>query len=174
MGTPDNLYQPPYALTQFPGGINSAKRPVMGSVKMLTSVQLLALQTTAIVIEPSPSVASVTGSVQLVLQLERASFEYIFPATGGTAYTIANADNAFQIEYVGKAVALASVTATGLVDQTASTFVSVAASNAGKIALTNCQNLGFEVKLVGTTPALTLGNGIVKVVLDWTIISLPV
>ena len=170
MGTPDNLYRPPYALTQFQNGINSSKRPVMGSVKSFTSAQLLALQTTAIVIEPSPSTVQVDGAVALVLQLERVSIEYIF---NSTAYTIGNANNAFQIEYVGKTTALASVNATGLVDQGASTFVSVAASAAGNLALTNCQNLGFEVKLVGTTAALTLGNGTLKIVLNWTIISLP-
>jgi hypothetical protein len=173
MGTPDQLYNPPYPLTQFPNGINSSKRPVMGSVKSITTAQLLALQTTAIVIEPSPSIVSVTGSVQLVLQLERVSVEYIFPV-GGTAFTLGNANNALQIEYVGKTTALATVAAAGLLDQTASTFVSVAPNAAGNIALANCQNLGFEVKLVGTTPALTLGTGAIKIILDWTIISLPV
>jgi hypothetical protein len=169
MGTPDQLYNPPYPLTQFQSGINSRKRPVMGSAMVLTSAQLLALQTTAIVIEPSPSTVSVTGAVNLRLVLERMSLEYIF---NSVAYTIGNADNAFQLEYVGKAVALASVNATGLVDQAASASVSVAASAAGVIANTNCANLGFELKLVGTTPALTLGNGTLKVVLNWTMIVL--
>jgi hypothetical protein len=168
MGTPDNLYLPPYHLTQFQNGINSSKRPVMGSVKSLTSVNLLALQTTAVVIEPSPSTVSVTGSVALVLQLERVSALYI---AGTTPFTLGNANNAFQIEYVGKAVALATIPAAGLADQSVSTYVSVAPVAAGNLALTNVQNLGFEVKLVGTTPALTLGNGTVKFILDWTIIS---
>lgn len=166
---PDHLYDPPYSLTAFPQGINSSKRPVMGSALVLTSAQLLALQTTAIAIEPSPSTVAVTGSVSLLLVLERMTIEYIF---GSTAYTIGNANNAFQLEYIGKTTALASLNATGLVDQTASTVASVAATNAGNIANTNCVNLGFELKLVGTTPALTLGNGKLKVVLNWTIVSI--
>jgi hypothetical protein len=168
MGTPDNLYLPPYHLTQFQNGINSSKRPVMGSAKTLTSAQLLALQTTAVVIEPSPSTVSVTGTVALILQPERISLQYFF---GTTAYTIGGSGVNFQLEYVGKTVALATIAATGLVDQSANTYVSVAPVAAGNQANTACQNLGFELKLVGTTPALTLGDGTLKVVVDWTIIS---
>jgi len=77
-----------------------------------------------------------------------------------TAYTIANADNAIQIEFVGKATALLSLLVTGLVDQAASTLaVNNRTSPGAKIARTNCANLGLEVKLIGTTPALTLGDG---------------
>jgi hypothetical protein len=168
-GNPDAPYDPPYPLTNYPSGVNSRKRPVMGSALVLTSAQLLALQTTAITIEPSPSTVAVASTVNLLLQLERMTLEYVF---NSVAYTIGNANNAFQLEYVGKAVALASINATGLVDQAASTAVSVAASAAGNIALTNCANLGFELKLVGTTPALTLGNGTLKVVLNWTVVAL--
>jgi hypothetical protein len=169
VGIPDALYDPPYPLTQFQSGINSRKRPVMGSTMVLTTAQLLALQTTAIVIEPSPSTLAVVGKVALWLVLERMSLEYIF---NSTAFTIGNANNAFQIEYVGKTTALATANATGLVDQAASTCQSVAALNAGPIANANCVNLGFEMKLVGTTPALTLGNGTLKVVLNWTMVSI--
>jgi hypothetical protein len=166
-GTPDNPYLPPYHLTAFQNGINTSKRPVMGSVVVLTSAQLLALQTTAVTIEPSPSTVAVTGKVSLMLVLERMTLEYIY---NSTAYTIGGSGVNLQIEYVGKAVALATAAATGLVDQTASTVVSVAAAAAGNLAVTNCLNLGFEMKLVGTTPALTLGNGTLKVVLNWTMV----
>jgi precorrin-2 methylase len=168
MGTPDNLYLPPYHLTQYPNGINSSKRPVMGSVKSITAAQLLALQTTAVVVEPSPSTVSVTGSVALVLQPERISVQYF---AGTTAFSIGGSGVNFQLEYVGKSVALATIAATGLVDQTGNTYVSVAPLAVGNQANTACQNLGFEIKLVGTTPALTLGNGTLKVIVDWTIIS---
>lgn len=168
VGNPDALYDPPYPLTQFQSGINSRKRPVMGSTMVLSTAQLLALQTTAIVIEPSPSTLAVVGKVALWLVLERMSLEYIF---NSTAFTITGTSN-FVIEYVGKTTALATASATGLVDQAASTCVSVAALNAGPIANANCVNLGFEMKLTGTTPALTLGNGTLKVVLNWTIVSI--
>ncbi len=168
-GNPDAPYDPPYSLTNFPIGINSRHRPVMGSAVVLTSAQLLALQTTAVTIEPSPSTLAVAGKVAMWLVLERMSLEYIF---NSVAYTIGNANNAFQLEYVGKAVALASANATGLVDQAVSTVVSVAALNAGNLAVSNVLNLGFELKLVGTTPALTLGNGTLQVILDWTIVTI--
>lgn len=62
---------------------------------------------------------------------------------------------------------------TGLVDQAASTFADNRATSPGaKIAVTNIANLGLEVKLVGTTPALTLGNGTVYLTLDYTAIPL--
>jgi hypothetical protein len=165
MSRPDAPYDPPYPLTQFQSGINSRLRPVMGSAIILTSAQLLALQTTAIVIEPSPSLLAVTSSkVNLLLVLERMTLEYIF---NSVAYTITGTSN-FVIEYIGKTTALATASATGLVDQTASGNVSVAALNAGNMSNVNSVNLGFEMKLTGTTPALTLGNGTLKVVLNWT------
>ena len=168
-GTPDQLFRPPYALTQFPFGVNSRGIPLMGTTKLLTSAQLKALQTTAIVIEPSPSTLAVTGVVSLLLVPKRLTLEYVFATT---AYTIGNADNAFQLEYIGKTTALASANATGLVDQTASAVISVNPANAGALLLTNCKNLGFELKLVGTAPALTLGDGTLNVTLEWTVINL--
>jgi hypothetical protein len=166
---PDAPYDPPYPLTQFQSGINSRLRPVMGSAVVLTSAQLLALQTTAVVIEPSPSTVAVTGSVKLLLVPESMTLEYIF---NSVAYTIGNANNAFQLEYIGKTTALASANATGLVDQSASSNVSVLASAAGNLSNANSVNLGFELKLVGTTPALTLGNGTLKVVVRWSMVAI--
>jgi hypothetical protein len=168
-GNPDAPYDPPYPLTNFPSGVNSRKRPVMGSAVIITSAQLLALQTTAIVIEPSPSTVAVAGKVNLLLVVEGMTLEYIF---NSIAYTIGNANNAFQLEYIGKAVALASANATGLVDQGASSNVSVLASAAGNLSNANSANLGFELKLIGTTPALTLGNGTLKVVVRWSVVAL--
>jgi hypothetical protein len=167
-GNPDAPYDPPYPLTNFPSGVNSKKRPVMGSAVVLTSAQLLALQTTPVTIEPSPSTLAVAGKVTIGLVLERMTLEYVF---NSVAYTITGTSN-FVIEYIGKTTALATASATGLVDQSASTFVSVAALNAGNIPVANVLNLGFEMKLTGTTPALTLGNGTLKVVLDWTMVIL--
>src|ERR1700676_4189109 len=109
-GNPDSLYDPPYPLTQFQSGVNSRKRPIMGSTMVLTAAQLVALQTTAITIEPSPSTLSIVGKVALWLVLGRMSLEYIFNTP---PYTITGTSN-FVIEYVGKTTALATASATGL------------------------------------------------------------
>ena len=52
------------------------------------------------------------------------------------------------------------------------TYVAVGPTAAGNIAAANCVNLGLELKLIGTTPALTLGDGLVNVTLRYTIISI--
>src|ERR1700720_1838048 len=99
MSRPDAPYDPPYPLTQFQSGINSRLRPVMGSAIILTSAQLLALQTTAIGVEPSPSLLAVPRSkVNLLLVLEHMAFEYI---PYSVAYTLAGTSN-FMSEYIGK------------------------------------------------------------------------
>jgi len=165
MGTADNPFRPPYTLTNFPNGISSMGVPAMGAQVTLTSAQLKALQTTAVTIFPSPSTVQIDGTVNLVLVPKRIYVEGKF---GSTAYTLGNADNAFQLEYVGKAVALATVPAAGLVDQTSSRFITVGPVAVGNEALTACANLGFELKLVGTTPALTLGDGTLSVSLEFS------
>jgi hypothetical protein len=169
MGTPDQPFYPPYSLTQFPHGVNSRNIPVMGSIVTLTSAQLKALQTTAVTLEPSPNTLSVAGAVSLLLLPKKLTLEYVFKTT---AYTIGNANNAFQVEYIGQTTALFNPVATGLVDQAASTVVSVGPIAVGNLALTACKNLGFELKLVGTTPALTLGDGLLVATLEFTLIAL--
>ena len=169
MGTADQPFNPPYSLTQFQTGISSMGVPAMGAQVVLTSAQLKALQTTAIVLFPSPSTVQIDGVVNLVLFPKRIAVEYKFVTT---AYTLGNADNAIQVEYVGKAVALVTVPAAGLVDQVASRFVTVGPVAVGNEALTACANLGFELKLVGTTPALTLGDGTVSVSLEFSAFAL--
>jgi len=169
MGTPDNPFRPPYTFTNFPNGIASMGVPAMGAQVTLTAAQLLALQTTAVVIFPSPSTVQIDGVVNLVLVPKRIYVEYKFVTT---AYTLGNADNAFQLEYVGKAVALATVPAAGLVNQVASRFITVGPVAVGNEVLTACANLGFELKLVGTTPALTLGDGTLVVSLEFSAFAL--
>ncbi len=169
MGTADQPFNPPYSLTQFPFGVSSMGVPAMGAQVTLTAAQLLALQTTAVVVFPSPSTVQIDGVVNLVLVPKRIYVEYKFVTT---AYTLGNADNAFQLEYVGKAVALATVPAAGLVNQVASRFITVGPVAVGNEALTACANLGFELKLVGTTPALTLGDGTLVVSLEFSAFAL--
>lgn len=119
---------------------------------VLTSAQLLAMQTTAIQLVPAPGPGRAVIPRKLVL-----IYRY-----GATAYTIGNADNTIRLEYVGKTTVLIAPAATGLVDQTANTVISQSPAVAlAAIAQSNMENLGLEVKVVGTTPALTLGDGTV-------------
>lgn len=154
---------------KFPNG-----KPIYGSLTgagsgmfafQLTSAQLLALNTTAVQVVPSPSIGAGFQLYPTALYLE-----YVF---GGTAYTIGGTTPVFQIEYTGKAVALISITPTGLVDQAASTCGSQLAPVAAVLlAKTNCNNLGLEIKLGGTSPTLTLGNGLLNLVVGYDIVTL--
>ena len=129
-------------------------------VLTLTTAQLLALNATAVQLVAPPVTTGLGNLVPPAGYLfvpTTLTAQYDFE---GTAFTIANADNAFQIEYTGKATSLLSMLVTGLVDQAADTQATNFAAAAGpKISLANSANLGLEVKLIGTTPALTLGNG---------------
>lgn len=150
----------PTALTE---GVISQGLLYVQAVYTLSSAQLLALQTTAVTLVQAPgtSYALVPDSI---------SAQYKFNTT---AYTIANADNAFQIEYVGKTTNLVKVLATGLVDQTVNEITTVWPAVAGQdLAQTNEANLGLEVKLTGTTPALTLGDGTVTLTLRYYVLVL--
>jgi len=142
-------------------------------VYQLTTAQLLGLQTTAVQLVAPPVITGLGNLIPPAGYLYYPTMmtgQYKF---GGTAYTIGNADNAFQIEYTGKATSLLTMLATGLVNQGASTVATNDAIQTGPIiALTNCANLGLEVKLVGTTPALTLGNGSLYLNLVYNVIAL--
>lgn len=132
----------------------------------LTSAQLLALNATPIQLLNAPPVPPKGFGSATVLVPEVMYLQYIF---GGTAYTLGNADNRFQVEYTGKAVNLISSLATGLVDQAANSVNYVQPINpmntAGALTQANTASLGLEVKLAGTTPGLTLGNGTVTLTL---------
>lgn len=130
---------------------------------LLTSAQLLALQTTAVQLVAPPVLTGGTISLPpkgFLYVPETLTLEYRF---GGTAYTIAGTTPVFQIEYTGKAVNLLSMTPTGLVDQGADTVATTDLGVGPIISLANSANLGLEIKLGGTTPQLTLGNGTVYV-----------
>jgi hypothetical protein len=161
---PDSANSPtPITPSVFKHGV-VAKGKFMGQVVyLLSSAQLLALQTTAI------QLLNALGANWAYLPTSM-SVQYKFNTT---AYTIANADNRFQIEYTGKSVNLLSTLATGLVDQVVNEVVTARPAVVGAIfAQTNMANLGLELKLAGTTPALTLGDGTVVVTLGYEILVL--
>jgi hypothetical protein len=162
---PLNLVANPSQLTPtaLPFGCILGGRLSLRSTYTLTSAQLKALQTTAVQLAPAPGPLLVLVPTQLMLQ-----FKFVT-----TTYTIGNADNAFQIEYTGKATNIQKTNATGLVDQATSQLIRVEPAVAGTvIAQTNAVNLGLEIKLVGTAPALTVGDGLVNVSLDYDIVPL--
>lgn len=157
--------------TAFPTGTLERGKLSQQVQWIISSAQLKALQTTAVQLVADPNtlgaaVPKAPGAGYLLLPTKM-FLEYIFNTT---AYTIANADNAFQIEYHGKSTNLLKTNATGLVDQTASEVIWVEPAVAGSLlTLANSVNLGLELKLVGTTPALTLGDGLLLVVLDYDV-----
>lgn len=135
----------------------------------LTAAQLKALPgaKTQVVLAP-PAPPKGFGSA-LILVPTKMLLQFLI---GTTAYTIANADNKFSVEYTGKAVSLIEAAATGLVDQAANTLVSVSALAAGNLAQTDAAGLGLEMSLIGTGPALTLGDGTLNVQLQFDVLVL--
>lgn len=149
--------------TALPNGILDAGKFDLRSTYTLTSAQLKVLQTTAVQLAAAPGAGFVLVPFRLTVQ-----YEFVT-----TAYTIGNADNAFQIEYTGKSVNIVKTNATGLVDQTNDTYIVVAPAVVGTVFAESASfNLGLEVKLVGTTPALTLGDGLVNISLDYNVLPL--
>lgn len=160
------------ALSQFNPtrflGLNLGRGVQKSVLWQITSADLKALPATKIQLVPAPNSfpPAVLGQSQFVLLVQGQMFQYKF---GTTAYTLGNADNAFQIEYTGKTTALATQAATGLVTLTSSAYVRPATVNPGIITLANSANLGLELTLFGTTPGLTLGDGLLYLSLDYTV-----
>src|ERR1700741_4488127 len=88
----------------------------------LTSAQLLTLAATPAQLLNAPGLPPKGLGSSLVLVPTVMYLQYVF---GGTAYTLGNADNKFQVEYTGKTVNLISSLAANLVDQAANSVNSV-------------------------------------------------
>jgi len=150
--------------TAHPEGILSMGRALFMVEYQVSIVQLLALPGTKLQLVASPAAPPKGFGSAFMLEPESAVFQYKF---GTTAFTLGNADNKFQIEYTGQTTALIQAAAAGLVDQVASTVIRVGALAAGAIAQALVAGLGLELTLVGTAPALTLGDGILVVFLNY-------
>ena len=149
-------------------GLNVGRGVEKAVVWQLTSADLKALPGTKIQLVTPASFGppAVAGQSSFIFIPGRSYFQYQFVTT---AYTLGNADNAFQIEYTGKTTALVTQAATGLVTLTSSAGVAPAQVNAGIITVANSANLGLELTLVGTTPGLTLGDGLLYIGLDYVV-----
>jgi hypothetical protein len=160
------------AMSQFNGtrfnGLQLGRGVQKSVIWQLFSADLLALPTTKIQLVAAPNATPPSSlSFQNWILIPGATFfQYKFNTT---AYTLGNANNAFQIEYTGKSTALATQAAAGLVDQTADNGVRPTTVNPGILTTANSANLGLELTLVGTTPGLTLGDGLLYVQLDYTV-----
>jgi hypothetical protein len=140
----------------------------------LSNAQLLALQSTAVQLVAPPVVAGLpsylvpaNGYLYVPTTL---TLEYRFATAG---FTLGNADNRLQIEYTGQSVNLISMLATGLLTLGSNAIATNVAPTPGPITtLATSANLGLEVKLAGTTPALTVGGGTVVVHMLYNVYAL--
>jgi len=156
--------------TAYPSGIVSSGVMQSAICITLTSAQLLALQTTAVQLVNAPGTPPKGFGSAIILVPTSMLLQYKF---GGTAYTIAGTTPLFQVEYTGQTTSLISASPTGLVDQAVNTLVNVGApAAAGNLAQTVSAGLGLEIKLGGTTPSLTLGNGTLVVNLQFDVLIL--
>jgi len=128
---------------------------------LLSSTDLLALPTAKLIVA-APGSGKMILPVSLALQFKK----------NMTAYTIANADNAFEAVYHGDTTALLSILATGLVDQAANTVSAKAFSSLAGLAQTKLAAIGIDLILGGTTPGLTLGDGTVEATFAYQLVTL--
>jgi hypothetical protein len=163
----------------FPSGLVVSSVYFGAITYKMTSAQLLALPGTKVQILPPPPTPGLAPYLTGVPKGFGTAFalsptalwsQYQF---GGTAYTVGNVDNKFQLEYTGQATALIQTAANGLVTAAVNTVSSNTPVVVGpNIAQTALANLGVEMTLVGTTPALTLGNGTVVWILQYDLLIL--
>lgn len=142
-------------------------------VYQFTSAQLLALNTTAVQIVAPPITTGLGNLIPpggYIYVPTTMTCQYKF---GGTAYTIGGTTPVIQVEYTGQATALISMTPTGLLDQAVGKVATNVVATTGPILTTTAgANLGLEVKLGGTTPTLTLGNGTMNLFLLYNVYAL--
>jgi hypothetical protein len=134
------------------------------SIKLnISSAQLLAMPT-AVSLIPAP------GANKMII-IESATFQYRYVST---AYTIAKPDDALAFVYHGKTSPIGPfIAVTNLLDQVVNTVYGVIwQQTPAPTAQTNCVNLGVDMVLQGTTPGLTLGNGTLEIVIEYSIVDL--
>jgi hypothetical protein len=118
----------------------------------LSVAELLALPTPVPMI-PAPA----SDEVIYVLNI------FVDYKAGATPYTLGNVDNAFDLVYHGKADSIAVQGAAGLADQAASQVAGSAGVFDTVAPTADAKGLGVDIILTGTAPALTLGDGLVRI-----------
>jgi hypothetical protein len=122
---------------------------------ILTVADLLAMPTPVQII-PAPA------ADEAIIPIYQ-SFAY---KAGLTPYTLGNADNALSLRYHGGTIALVGMQAmAGFADQAASQIQTKLQGTDGIQAVAVIKGLGLDTALIGTAPALTLGDGTITVTL---------
>lgn len=135
----------------------------------VTSTQLKALPGSPISLVAAP------GANQLLV-VDSVVFQYRF---GTTPYHIANGDNTGVLVYHGETQGAGFiVTNTGFFDQSVNEIAwftwtqATGGASGGQLPQSQCLNLGIDFTLAGTTPGLTLGDGTLEIVLEYSTIDL--
>lgn len=153
-----------YASGLMVGGVMSGAIAIT-----LTSAQLLTLAATPVTLLNAPGLPPKGFGSSMVINPTGLFADYVF---GGTAYTLGNVDNVVRVEYIGQAASLIQAPANGLLTAAVNTFSSNVQQASQNLARTVGANLGLELKLTGTTPGLTLGNGTLTVTLKYDVLVL--
>lgn len=155
--------------TVYPSGISVGGVMSSAVAITLTSAQLLTLAATPVQILNAPGLPPKGFGSSLIILPTALYADYVF---GGTAYTLGNADNVVRVEFTGQAASLIQVPANGLLSAAVNTLSSNVQQASQNLARTVGGNLGLEVKLTGTTPGLTLGNGTLTLTMKFDVIVL--
>lgn len=132
----------------------------------VTSAQLKALPGAPVSLIVAPGANKFISVKSFIFQ-----YRFVTPA-----YTIGNPDNALPLVYHGTAVIPGSGTAflvaTGFMNQSVNMVSSFDGSVNAATTQTSIVNLGIDLTLTGTTPALTAGNGTLEIVIEYDVIDL--
>jgi len=129
----------------------------------------VAVNTAALLALPTPFEIIPAPAAGEAIVILSAAIQYI---AGATPFTIADADNLFQLTYEGGVGLLANWTATGIVDSATDKFLQTFVPANGEDALDPPEALNVELNLTGTSPELTLGNGSVNIFVSYYLITL--
>jgi hypothetical protein len=135
---------------------------------IVSSADLLALPGVKPIIVPAPG----AGKVVLILSL---LVRYIF---GTIPYTLGNADNQLSLVYNGGNVIVPPIFAASFLDQSANqieitSFTQLdGIGDSGVAPEASIANSPIKLDLIGTTPALTLGDGTLEFLISSQIFTL--
>lgn len=161
----DSVYTYTKGIRFQDGTVQNTAAPIYSATVLLSAAQLLALNTTPVLIAPAPGAGAYIFPIAFAL-------EYIY---GGAAYHTPNTNNNCFFGWTGEAInssdAPIAFTGWGVFIEKTSSVVAFGpsgnAANAG-IVLANIKNQGIQF---GVPNALTLGNGTLRVTLLYSILQ---